>query len=102
MQSLSVILAPLISEKSMNEASKGRYSFKVAKQANKKDIKKAVEEKFKVNVLKVATVIIKGRSRKKGVRRVETLQASFKKAAVTLKSGQTISIFDQGAKASNE
>lgn len=101
MQSLNVILAPLISEKSMNEASKGRYSFKVAKEANKTDIKRAVEERFKVNVLKVATIIIKGRSRKSGVRRIETLRPAFKKAAVTLKQGQTISIFDQGAKANS-
>ncbi len=98
MDALKVLLGPIISEKSMNEASKGRYTFKVAKDANKKDIKKAVEDKFKVNVLKTSTVIVKGRSSRSGVRRIETVQSAFKKAIVTLKEGQKIGIFDAGAK----
>ncbi len=97
MDAFRVIISPLISEKSMNEAAKGRYSFKVAVAANKKDIKKAIEEKFKVNVTKVTTMTVKGRSAKAGVRRIETLKSPFKKAIATLKAGEKISIFDQGA-----
>lgn len=95
---MNKILGPIISEKSMNDASKGRYTFKVAKDATKKEIKKEVEEKFKVNVLKTATISIKGRSLKAGKKRLEITLTPFKKAIVLLKQGQKISIFDSGAK----
>jgi large subunit ribosomal protein L23 len=94
MYALNVILGPIITEKSMNDAAKGRYTFKVTVQATKKDIKKAVEEQFKVNVLKVATITVKGRSAKTGVKRIETLKSPFKKAMVQIKAGQKISIFE--------
>ena len=97
MNALNVILGPIISEKSMSGAASGRYTFKVFTTAGKKDIKKAVEDKFKVNVLKVSTVIVKGRKARAGVRRVEVLQSSFKKAFVTVGKGQKISIFDSGS-----
>ena len=95
---MSKILGPVISEKSMSDASKGRYTFKVAKDATKKEIKKEVEEKFKVNVLKTSTISIKGRSLKAGTKRLEVVLSPFKKAIVLLKTGQKISIFDSGAK----
>lgn len=97
MDAVNVILGPVISEKSMLDASKGRYTFKVSKQSGKHEIRKAVEEKFKVNVLKVSTVIVKGRKIKTGTKRLETLKEPFKKAVVTVREGQKISIFDQGA-----
>lgn len=97
MDALRVLLAPIISEKSMNEAALGRYTFKVSKDANKEDIKKAVEEKFKVNVLKTSTAIVKGRKKIAGARRIQVLQGPFKKAVVTVRQGQKISIFDSGA-----
>ena len=97
MESLNVIISPLISEKSMNEAAKGRYTFKVASKATKGDIKKAVEDKFKVNVVKLSTVTVKGRQARTGARRIERTQSSFKKAMVTLKKDQKISIFDTGS-----
>jgi len=96
MDILNVILGPVISEKSMNDASKGKYTFKVSRQSTKKDIKKAIEEQFKVNVLKVSTITVKGRSVKAGIRRVESLKQPFKKAIALLKEGQKISIFDTG------
>ncbi len=97
MNTLNVILGPIISEKSMTDASKGKYTFKVSIQSTKKDIKKAIEEQFKVNVLKVATLTVKGRSSKTGVKRIETVKQPFKKAIALLKAGQKISIFDVGA-----
>jgi large subunit ribosomal protein L23 len=97
MNSLNVILGPIISEKSMTDASNGKYTFKVSIQSTKKDIKKAIEEQFKVNVLKVATITVKGRSSKTGTKRVESLKQPFKKAIALLKAGQKISIFDAGA-----
>ncbi len=97
MESLRVIISPLISEKSMNDASKGRYSFRVVKNATKLDIKRAIEEKFKVNVVKLSTVTVKGRTSRTGAKRIERLQGSFKKAVATLKKDQKISLFDTGS-----
>lgn len=95
----SVILAPIISEKSMNDAGSGKYTFKVEKSANKKDIKKAIEEKFKVNVLNVSTVTIKGRKHavRTRSRNIEIIKGAFKKATVKLAKDQKISMFDSGA-----
>lgn len=98
MDALKIIVGPIITEKSMNEASRGRYTFKVFSNANKKDIKKAVEDKFKVNVLKTTTVLVKGRKSRRGTRRIEVLNQAFKKAIVTLKKDQKIALFDTGSK----
>lgn len=98
MDAIKVILGPVISEKSMAEASNGRYTFKISKEAGKYDIKKAVEEKFKVNVLKITTTVVKGRRGRTGTRRIEVSQTPFKKALITVKAGQKIALFDQGAK----
>lgn len=98
MDAIKVILGPVISEKSMAEASNGRYTFKISKEAGKYDIKKAVEEKFKVNVLKITTTVVKGRRGRTGTRRIEVSQTPFKKALITVKTGQKIALFDQGAK----
>lgn len=96
MQSLHVLLGPVITEKSMSDASKGRFTFNVANSSTKHDIKKTIEEKFKVNVVKISTVVIKGRSLRTGIRRVERVKNPFKKAVVTLKAGQKIGLFDAG------
>ena len=78
----------------MNDASKGKYTFKVTVKAGKNDIKKAVEEKYKVNAVKISTITIKGRSARAGAKRLEIAKSAFKKAIVTVKAGQKISIFD--------
>ncbi len=81
----------------MNEASNGRYTFKVFSNVNKNDIKKAVEDKFKVNVLKTTTIVVKGRRSRRGTKRIEVLNTAFKKAIVTLSQGQKIALFDTGS-----
>ena len=91
---MTVILRPIISEKSMHHVGKGRFTFAVSKDADKKMIKKAVENDFKVNVIAVKTTIVKGRTRRGGARREERILSSWKKAVVTLKDGQKIDIFD--------
>jgi large subunit ribosomal protein L23 len=96
MQNLHVLLGPVITEKSMSEASKGRFTFSVSYSSTKHEIKKAIEEQFKVNVIKISTVVIKGRSLRTGIRRVERVKNPFKKASVTLKAGQKIGLFDVG------
>lgn len=77
-----VILAPVITEKSMSAARDAKkFSFKVAKDATKIDIKKAVEELFKVKVSKVNTIHMRGKS---AVTAVLWIHRSWKKAVVTL------------------
>ena len=88
-----IIIAPLITEKSMSGIADKKYTFKVAKDANKYDIKDAVEKLFKVNVEKVNTVNMRGRARRMG--RYEGKTASWKKAVVTLKKdSKPIEFFD--------
>lgn len=93
---MNVLISPIITEKSMNDVSKNRYTFKVSKDANKGEIKKQVEKKFNVNVTDISTVIVKGRKSRSGTRRVEVSLPHFKKAIVTLKAGQKIGMFEVG------
>ena len=88
-----IIIAPVITEKSMSGIADKKYTFKVAKDANKIEIANAVEEIFKVKVAKVNTMSVRGQSRRMG--RYEGYTASWKKAIVTLKEGsKTIEFFD--------
>ena len=88
-----IIIAPVITEKSMAGIADKKYTFKVAKDANKLEIADAVEELFKVKVAKVNTVSMRGRKRRMG--RYEGKTASWKKAIVTLKKdSKTIEFFD--------
>lgn len=91
---MDTIIAPIISEKSMNDAGRGKFTFKVAKHAHKKEIKKAVEEKFKVNVTGIATMNVKGKLKRTGKKRMEKMSQGYKKAVVALKQGQKIDLFE--------
>lgn len=93
-----IILSPLITEKSMLDANNGKFTFKVAVEANKNDIRREVEKRFKVNVLKISTITIKGRSVRAGVRRVEVKRSAFKKAIVKLAKDQKIGLFETQSK----
>lgn len=93
-----IILSPLITEKSMFDANNGKFTFKVAVEANKNDIRREVEKRFKVNVVKISTVTIKGRSVRAGVRRVEVKRSAFKKAIVKLAKDQKIGLFETQSK----
>jgi large subunit ribosomal protein L23 len=91
-----ILVKPLITEKAdaLSER-KNQYSFIVDKGANKIEIKKAVEKLYTVNVESVNTMIIAGkqksRNTKKGVLRGR--KSSFKKAVITLATGETIDFF---------
>ncbi len=88
-----IILKPIITEASMEDLHAMKYTFKVAKTANKTEIKEAVEEIFGVKVAKVNTLHVRGRSRRMG--RNEGTTPSWKKAIVTLAEGsKTIAFFD--------
>lgn len=77
-----IILKPVITEESMSGAADKKYTFKVAKGANKIEIAQAVEQLFDVKVAKVNTINIKGKLKR--YRQFEGLTASSKKAIVTL------------------
>ena len=86
-----IIIAPVITEKSMSGIADKKYTFKVAKDANKIEIADAVEKLFKVNVAKVNTVSVRGKERRMG--RYSGYTASWKK--VTLKpDSKPIEFFD--------
>lgn len=88
-----VIIRPIITEDSMSRLADKKYTFEVASDANKVDIKKAVEEVFKVEVLKVNTISMKSKAKRVGVHLGKT--SEWKKAIVTLKStSKTIEFFD--------
>ena len=91
-----VIIAPVITEKSMRDAGRGRYTFKVATTANKPFIKQAVEKKFKVKVLKIFISLVKGRTGRRGAKREEFVKTAWKKATVQLAKDQKIELFDVG------
>jgi len=83
-----VLIRPLITEKSHEAMERGTYTFEVHPQATKADIHNAVEEIFKVRVVKVNTVNMKGKPRRLGVQTGRT--SSWKKAMVTLAPGERI------------
>jgi large subunit ribosomal protein L23 len=91
-----VIISPVITEKSMRDAVQGRYTFKVAMATNKPFIKQAIEEKFKVKVLKTMVSIVKGRTDRRGIKRTEFVRTAWKKATVQLAKDQKIALFDVG------
>ena len=82
MEARDIIIAPVITEKSVVALPEKKYTFRVAKGANKIEIAKAVEEIFKVKVQKVNTISMKGRLRRMG--RNEGYKPDWKKAIVTL------------------
>ena len=88
-----IILAPVITEKSMYGVAEKKYTFKVANDANKIEIAHAVEELFDVNVAKVNTVRVRGRFKRMG--RNEGYRPDWKKAIVTLtENSKTIEFFE--------
>ena len=85
-----IIIAPVITEKSMANRQNNVYTFKVSKSATKTDIKKAVEEAFKVSVVDVNTLNTKSKKRRLG--RYSGRTKTYKKAIVTLAAGSSIEI----------
>ena len=86
----NVIIAPVITEKSAIQRENNVYTFKVAKDANKIQIKKAIEEAFGVKVTNVNTLNTKSKSRRVG--RYTGKTKAYKKAFVTLKDGDSIEL----------
>lgn len=89
-----IIIAPVITEKSMSGSESKKYAFKVAKDANKIEIAAAVEAMFDVKVAKVNTINVRGHLRRYG--RFEGKTAAWKKAVVTLAEGSKPIEFFEG------
>ena len=93
MNARDIILAPVITEKSVSAMADKKYTFRVANDSNKIEIAKAVEEIFGVKVAKVNTISMKGKHRRVG--RFEGYTSDWKKAVVTLtEDSKTIEFFD--------
>ena len=87
---------PLVTEKmTAKNTELNQYGFVVAKQANKMQIKQAVESLYSVNVVEVNTMIYAGKRKFRGTRRgyIEGRTNAFKKAIVTLKDGEKIDFY---------
>ena len=88
--SLDTIISPNVTEKSTYLSEFNKVVFKVHKNASKDSIKRSVEKMFKVNVIKVNTIYLKGKM--KFVRGKKTIKSGYKKAIITLKKGQSIDL----------
>ena len=87
---LDTIISPRITEKATSLSEYNKIVFKVNDGATKKSIKRSVEKIFKVNVIKVNTINLKGKT--KSVHGKKVNKSGYKKAIVTLKKGQSIDL----------
>ena len=92
MQVFEVIRRPLVTEKNTALQSQNKYAFEVRTDSNKEQVKEAIEKAFKVNVIAVNIMTVRGREKRVGRRKV--MVSPWKKAVVTLKTGDKIQIFE--------
>jgi large subunit ribosomal protein L23 len=94
-----ILLRPVVTEKAESVKAQNHYCFVVDKRANKIEIGKAVEANYNVNVLSVNTAVIPGKVKNKNTKRglIKGRKSSFKKAYVTLTSGEEINFFPSDA-----
>lgn len=91
----SLIKRPIITEKTLSLANQENvYTFEVAYNATKTQIKSLVEELFDVKVKKVNIIILPSKRRRVGVKRMPSLKTVQKKALVKIEAGKTIDLFD--------
>ena len=88
----SILIKPIVTEKMTRLMEEGRhYAFEVAKDANKLQIRKAIEERYPgVDVKEVRTMVVRGKRRRQFTKRgvVQGRKSSYKKAIVTLNTGE--------------
>jgi large subunit ribosomal protein L23 len=94
-----VILSPVVSEKSIDESSRGKYTFRVHPDANKIQIKAAIEALYateKINVVAVNVMTKRSKEKSRGTRRGRVIGhvSGWRKAVVTLAPGQKIQFFE--------
>ena len=94
-----IILRPVVSEKSIDQSAKGRYTFRVHPDANKIQIKAAIEELYatdKVTVVSVNDLTTTAKEKSRGTKRgrIKGFTSPWRKAIVTLAAGQKIQFFE--------
>jgi len=93
----NVIYKAIITEKTTNLASQGKYTFRVRRNASKGKIAQDIHDLFSVDVLQAQTMIMPGK-RRRVIRTNRFIKTkSWKKAVVTLKEGQKIDLFDKAS-----
>lgn len=97
-----IINRPLITEKTLQLASRGWYTFAVDIDASKPAIAQAISSAYTVDVLKVRTVTMHGKVRRVGRKSVHVKHPNWKKAMVMLKKGQKIDVFEVTSPATTE
>ncbi len=89
-----ILKRPLLTEKAtIARETRREYAFEVAPDANKMQIKEAVESRFDVKVQNVRTVMLRGKRKRMGAH--EGRRSDWKKALVILREGQTIDLYEQ-------
>jgi large subunit ribosomal protein L23 len=96
MKTNDIVIRPIITEESMKYVPAGKYTFVVARQADKGAIRKAINQMFGVTVISIATSVVKGKTQRVGKRRAEVTKSVWKKAIVTVKKGEKIGLFEPG------
>lgn len=89
-----LIKKPVITEQSLHDVTKGVFTFEVVAEANKDQIKQAVESAFRVDVIKVRTTKTAGNRYRAGTKRIAKIGSPTKKARVQLEAGQKIDLFE--------
>jgi large subunit ribosomal protein L23 len=92
----NIIKKPIITEKSLKDAADGFFTFEVDKKANKPQIRQAIEEMFKIHVTAISTIVVKGKKRLVGKKRMAVESPVRKKARVKLLKGEKIGLFEVG------
>jgi len=95
MESRTLIIRPVISEKSYALIAEGKYTFRVHERANKTQIAHAVEDAFGVHVASVHTAKVRGKPKRRGLHHGHT--RAWKKAVVQLTPGERIELFEGAA-----
>ena len=89
-----IITKPIITEQSLQSAKDGVYTFEVDIKARKPAIKKAIEGLYKVHVVRMSTIILKGKTKVAGKRRQKITRPDRKKAMIRIAKGEKIDAFE--------
>ena len=91
-------LTPIITETSITNAQKNWYTFRAPLRENKNSLRVFIEKIFKVNVLAIKTMVVKGKSKRSPKNRKISIGSDWKKVIVRVKDGQKIDLFELGGK----
>jgi large subunit ribosomal protein L23 len=94
MKILSIIKRPVITEKSLSATKDNTYTFEVAKEATKAQIRVALKHSFNVDAVSIRTSIKKPTTVSTGRKRMTSKSPTTKKAIITIKAGQSIKVFE--------